>query len=626
MKLVKLLFESTAADQAHQLGLHHVGWGYWADANGDVVAKTVQGKLVKVTDSDEFAKQGKDPDSDSTKYWDYENEPWKDDYQLYTTTSDPKNTAIIGAPPQPPLPKKLQSIPNVISFTEGVGDLPTELNGVPFKSWKDAPVPPKKKFLSPETKAEIDAWKGVPGTNPNLPEKPLSHSHKKTGAGIVIMEPDGRVWIVEPTNHFGGDQHNFPMGTLDGGLTVQESALRETFEESGLQVEIVDEVGDINFPDAVRRFFVGKRVGGNPLDRGWETHAVKLVPFEELHTFLGGGNYSYSPELLQKLEEKKDEYVQKVGGNAQQLHPKLAPPVTQPTATEQIAALSTPQTTPIVRKASDILEKHTGAATGTNHGGTYKLANGTTYSIAGGFYTGKDGVKRYVKPHQGQPEKSMGETLANVMYKEAGIAAPTSQYFKLAEGEYGFASDIVPNAKGSLQSLKQKTGGVIPYDVANKILDGVLMDVLLFNYDVLGLTHDNIMMVDDGSKYGAPVRIDNGGSFLSRATSGRKDNTWGEATLYEISDLTDFFTKRPQYKEVATAAGIKNAQELGFDRLKDQMIKIMALHKKYNGWEAFVETHAAELSPVDKQKFVKMLYIRTKKLLDFVKSQAPSTK
>jgi hypothetical protein len=40
---------SEAADQAHELGLVSKGWGRWADPqSGDIVAKTIQGKLVKV--------------------------------------------------------------------------------------------------------------------------------------------------------------------------------------------------------------------------------------------------------------------------------------------------------------------------------------------------------------------------------------------------------------------------------------------------------------------------------------------------------------------------------------------------------------------------------------------------
>lgn len=40
--------ESEAATQAKQLGLTSAGWGTWKDNSGATVAKTVQGKLVKI--------------------------------------------------------------------------------------------------------------------------------------------------------------------------------------------------------------------------------------------------------------------------------------------------------------------------------------------------------------------------------------------------------------------------------------------------------------------------------------------------------------------------------------------------------------------------------------------------
>ena len=43
---------SAAARQAHKLGLHSVGYGFWADKRGKRVARTFRGKLVKLTPKD----------------------------------------------------------------------------------------------------------------------------------------------------------------------------------------------------------------------------------------------------------------------------------------------------------------------------------------------------------------------------------------------------------------------------------------------------------------------------------------------------------------------------------------------------------------------------------------------
>jgi hypothetical protein len=60
IKLKKLLLESDseAAEQAHHLGLTAAGWGTWRDQSGKTVAKTVQGKLVKLEPGEAAPQQG----------------------------------------------------------------------------------------------------------------------------------------------------------------------------------------------------------------------------------------------------------------------------------------------------------------------------------------------------------------------------------------------------------------------------------------------------------------------------------------------------------------------------------------------------------------------------------------
>lgn len=51
MKFETYLVESTASDEAHELGLTAAGWGLWRDKTGKVVKKTQDGKLVDVRGS-----------------------------------------------------------------------------------------------------------------------------------------------------------------------------------------------------------------------------------------------------------------------------------------------------------------------------------------------------------------------------------------------------------------------------------------------------------------------------------------------------------------------------------------------------------------------------------------------
>lgn len=147
------------------------------------------------------------------------------------------------------------------------GNVPAKLNDVLLRSWKD----------HPKTKA---GWNYVEGINHDLKEPPLDlgTTKKYAASGVVIEEPDGRVWLVAPTNAFGGYEASFPKGTAEQGLSLQANAIKEAFEESGLRVEITGLLGDFERTTSVARMYTAKRIGGTPIDMGWESQAVHLVP------------------------------------------------------------------------------------------------------------------------------------------------------------------------------------------------------------------------------------------------------------------------------------------------------------------------------------------------------------
>ena len=104
----------------------------------------------------------------------------------------------------------------------------------------------------------------------------------KLSAGAVIIEPDGRVWLVEPTNHHGGYHRSFPKGTIEGGWSLRATAVKEAFEETGLLVQLGAFLIDVPRTTSITRYFIAKRIGGTPADMGWETQAVWLVPPSKL--------------------------------------------------------------------------------------------------------------------------------------------------------------------------------------------------------------------------------------------------------------------------------------------------------------------------------------------------------
>lgn len=180
----------------------------------------------------------------------------------------------------------------VATFTPGDNHRPHALHGVLFAPWQDRPRSP-------------EGWNQVPGQYPELEEPPLPDPKgKHLSAGVVVVEEDGRVWTISPSNGFGGYSNTFPKGTIEDGINPQASAIKEAFEESGLQVEITGYLADVERSTSVTRYYRARRVGGDPCDMGWESQAAHLVPPAELANHLKN---KYDKPLVDALTgAKKD--------------------------------------------------------------------------------------------------------------------------------------------------------------------------------------------------------------------------------------------------------------------------------------------------------------------------------
>lgn len=182
---------------------------------------------------------------------------------------------LIKQPSHPSAPSTWDNPDAVATFVPG-GDCPPRLHGVSFTRWKDHP-------------RTVEGWNYVDGVNDDLDEPPLvAKPGKSIGAGVVIEEPDGRVWVTHPTNGFGGYSATFPKGTAEPGLSLQATAIKECFEETGLKIKIVGIVGDFERTTSVARMYRARRVGGTPIAMGWESQAVSLVPRDQLYEHLNG--------------------------------------------------------------------------------------------------------------------------------------------------------------------------------------------------------------------------------------------------------------------------------------------------------------------------------------------------
>lgn len=209
-------------------------------------------------------------------------------------------------PPAPPKPspaasaaaavKALKNAPNNLpvvpmkdetTWTTGKAEAGT-LNGVDF-----APAPPK-------------FWEKVKDVDVKEPPslKPVDR------VSIMIQEPDGRIWIVQPTNEYGGRKHTMPGGGVEKGLTDQQNALKEAWEETGLQVEITGYAGDFEDSNNSKngRLYIARRIGGAPWGAKVESHIINQKtgkPDAESETVM-----LVTPEKAAQLLHRTDDLAQ----------------------------------------------------------------------------------------------------------------------------------------------------------------------------------------------------------------------------------------------------------------------------------------------------------------------------
>lgn len=185
--------------------------------------------------------------------------------------------------PSTPTPLAYWEDPEAIARVVPGGAMPEHINGLALRPARE----------SDATDQERD-WEGVHGINSlmcGLKVPPLALSPgKRAAAGAVVQEPDGRVWVIHPSNAFGGYRATFPKGKQEPGQSLEQTAIQETFEEAGLVIELTRWLIDVPRSSSVCRYFLARRLGGSPTAMGWESQAVSLVPVARLGELLHHAN------------------------------------------------------------------------------------------------------------------------------------------------------------------------------------------------------------------------------------------------------------------------------------------------------------------------------------------------
>lgn len=153
--------------------------------------------------------------------------------------------------------------------------VPKTLNGTELRAWSLAPSDTRGwNALAADAELPELEFSGPPGLVP--------------AAGVVIVEPDGRVWLHSPVAATAGPFSALPASICRQGETMQAAALRAAFDATGLQVVLERVLGDFARTRAHTRYYIARRIDGTPARHGRATESVSLVPFSQLAAALPG--------------------------------------------------------------------------------------------------------------------------------------------------------------------------------------------------------------------------------------------------------------------------------------------------------------------------------------------------
>jgi 8-oxo-dGTP pyrophosphatase MutT (NUDIX family) len=132
----------------------------------------------------------------------------------------------------------------------------------------------------------------------------LRNARATSAGGVVYRSAQGRIEIVLVHRH-APPLWALPKGTPDAGETLEETALRETREETGLHVEIEEPIGSVSyfFVRASTRFhktvhfFLMRPAGGRLEEHDHEFDEARWVQLEEALELM---SYATEREMVER--------------------------------------------------------------------------------------------------------------------------------------------------------------------------------------------------------------------------------------------------------------------------------------------------------------------------------------
>ncbi len=139
---------------------------------------------------------------------------------------------------------------------------------------------------------------------------PRGRTLQERSAGGVVVKGD-EVLVVVPMRRAasGARVLALPKGHLDGDETDEQAAIREVREEGGVDVELIESLGDVRYHYRRRGRLISKRVrfflfewrAGSPNDHDHEIEDARWLPMEQAVKQL---TYPGEREMVQSVLSK----------------------------------------------------------------------------------------------------------------------------------------------------------------------------------------------------------------------------------------------------------------------------------------------------------------------------------
>jgi 8-oxo-dGTP pyrophosphatase MutT (NUDIX family) len=145
--------------------------------------------------------------------------------------------------------------------------------------------------------------------------KPEPAKEVSAGGFVISSENSDQIALIGRLNRGGRLEWCVPKGHPEGEESLEEAAIREVYEETGLKAEILDYLGEVKYDFSMSRkhisktvhIFLMKQVGGTlslDFDPHHEASEVTWVKVEELISKLTHPNEKrIARVLVKKLED-----------------------------------------------------------------------------------------------------------------------------------------------------------------------------------------------------------------------------------------------------------------------------------------------------------------------------------